>query len=163
MPGPMPKDPGVRQRRNKASTRALLRTDEAPRMRAPSLPAITKKRKRKVGGVTVEVEEVQEWHPMARRFWELVWSSPMTAEFVRADEPALFRLVFLVDLFWKRGSLAVATEIRMLEREFGLTPLSRRRLEWTVVQAEEAKDRHEERRIKRAEVIDVDPRGVLDA
>jgi len=56
-----------------------------------------------------------------------------------------------------------AKEIRLLEREFGLTPLSRRRLEWTVVQTEEAKDRREINRIKRAKVIDaVDPRGVLD-
>ena len=50
----------------------------------------------------------------------------------------------------------------MLEREFGLTPLSRRRLEWSVSQAEEAKDRHEQRRSKRATIIDGDPRKVLD-
>jgi hypothetical protein len=139
----------------------MLLAAEAPRMRAPSLPPLT--RTKKVKGELVQVTE--EWHPMARQFWELVWHSPMTAEFVRADEPALFRLVYLVDQFWKKGSLAVATEIRMLEREFGLTPLSRRRLEWTVVQAEEAKDRHEENRVKRATPIDgafVDPRGVLD-
>jgi hypothetical protein len=158
----MPKDPAVRQRRNKASTRALLLAAEAPRMRAPSLPPLT--RTRKVKGELVEVRE--DWHPMARAFWASVWNSPMTAEFVRADEPALFRLVYLVDQFWKKGSLAVATEIRMLEREFGLTPLSRRRLEWTVVQAEEAKDRREENRAKRAMPIDaefVDPRGVLES
>jgi hypothetical protein len=131
-------------------------------MRAPALPDLPAK-VRKVKGQEVEVS--QEWHPMARKFWALVWASPMMAEFVHADEPALFRLVYLVDQFWKKGSLAVATEIRMLEREFGLTPLSRRRLEWTVVQAEEAKDRHEENRIKRAVPIEaefVDPRGVLE-
>lgn len=130
-------------------------------MRAPSLPPLTKKRK--VKGVDVEV--AQEWHPMARRFWELVWSSPQHYEFIRADEPALFRLVYLVHLFWTKSSLALAAEIRMLEREFGLTPLSRRRLEWTVVQAEEAIDRREANRARRAVPIDAiaaDPRGVLD-
>lgn len=159
MPGPMPKDPSIRQRRNRTSTRAVLVVGEQPRSRAPVLPEL--KRQRKVGDTEVEV--VETWHPMAKKFWELVWSSPMAGEFLRADEPALFRLVYLVDQFWKSGSLALAVEIRMLEREFGLTPLSRRRLEWTAVQAEEAKDRHEEKRIKRAVVIEADPRGVLES
>ena len=160
MPGPMPKPAAIRQRRNKAATRALMLVEEQPRLRAPSLPKLTKTRK--VKGELVET--VMEWHPMARQFWTAVWASPMHHEFLRADEPALFRLVLLVHQFWsKGGSLAMAAEIRMLEREFGLTPLSRRRLEWTVAQAEEAKDRHEEKRIKRAEVVDLDPRGVLDA
>jgi hypothetical protein len=161
MPGPTPKDPALRQRRNKTSTRALLCTNELPRLRAPSLPKLTKNRK--VKGEVVEVTE--EWHPMARRFWEMIWRSPMTTEFLRADEPALLRLVFLVHQFWKGGSLAVAAEIRMLEREFGMTPMSRRRLEWAVVSTEEAKDRHEHNRAVRAKkVIDAepDPRGVLD-
>lgn len=86
----------------------------------------------------------------------------MSYTFLRADEPALFRLLMLVNMFWLTGGLAVAREIRMLEREFGLTPLSRRRLEWTVAQAEEATDRHENRRSRRAVIIEADPRGVLD-
>ncbi len=159
MPGPMPKDPAMRQRRNKTTTRALLQVNEQPRQRAPILPPLTKKRKQNGD----EIEEVEAWHPMARKFWEVVWSSPMRDEYLHADEPALFRLVCLVDQFWKTGSLAIAAEIRMLEREFGLTPLSRRRLEWTTVQVEEAKDKHEQNRIHRAKVVDVDPRGVLDS
>ncbi len=120
---------------------------DLPRLRAPRLP---------------DLGEGKTWHEMARLFWREVWSSPMHYEFVRADEPALFRLVALVDAFWKTGLLETAREIRMLEREFGLTPLSRRRLEWTVAQAEEAKDRHEEKRMKRAVVIDGDLREILE-
>jgi len=90
----------------------------------------------------------------------------MSSEFVHGDEPALYRLLMLVDKYWKYGSLEVAKEIRLLEREFGLTPLSRRRLEWTVAATEEAKDMHEVNRAKRAKkLIDakaVDPRGVLE-
>jgi len=86
----------------------------------------------------------------------------MRYEYVHGDEPALFRLLVLVNSFWTYGKLEVAKEIRLLEREFGLTPLSRRRLEWSVSQAEEAKDRHEQRRSKRATIIDGDPRKVLD-
>ena len=148
MPGPLPKDPAIRQRRNKSATRALLRADTLPRRQAPHLPALP---------------EGEEWHTMARKFWAAVWSSPMRYEYMRADEPALFRLVALVNTFWQSGSLAVAKEIRLLEREFGLTPLARRRLEWTVAQAEEAKDIHEHKRARRAKIIDGDPREVLDA
>ena len=86
----------------------------------------------------------------------------MHFEYIEGDLPALFRLVTLVDSFWREGGLEVAKEIRLLEREFGVTPLSRRRLEWTVTQTEEAKDIHEQKRAKRATILDVDPREVLD-
>lgn len=119
-------------------------------MRRPRLPA--------------HPDQKTGWHTMAKRWWKDVWSSPQAHEYLRADLGSLFRLVFLVDQFWKRGSLSLATEIRQLEREFGLTPLSRRRLEWTVAQTEEAKDQHEIKRARRArQLIDHDdPRGVLE-
>lgn len=145
----MPKDPTIRQRRNKSASRALLPAETAPREKPPRLPAFPG-------------EEGKTWHAMARRFWHDVWSSPMRHEFVRGDEPALVRLLYLVDVFWKTGKLDIAKEVRMMEREFGLTPLSRRRLEWTVAQAEEARDLHEHKRARRAVIIDsVDPREVL--
>lgn len=150
MPGPMPKDPAIRQRRNKSSTRALLPAETAPIQRAPRLPA-------KPDGKT--------WQALTRRWWLDVWHSPQRHEFLRVDLGALFRLAILVDAFWTSGELELAREVRLLEREFGLTPLSRRRLEWTVAQADEATDRREQQRVARAQVIDVaiDPRGVLDA
>jgi hypothetical protein len=97
---------------------------------------------------------------MARQWWADVWSSPQCREYLRADLPALYRLVKLVDVFWKKGDLSVATEIRLLEREFGLTPLARRRLEWQVIQTEEALDKREIKRRNRAKVVG-DPRDVL--
>src|SRR4030042_1063961 len=147
MPGPLPKNPSIRQRRNRSTSRAMLPAEVGHRKYRPRLPALPKDEK---------------WHPMAIKFWAEVWSSPMSHMFVEADLPALFRLLLLVHRFWNTGSLNVAKEIRMLEREFGLTPLSRRRLEWTVAQAEEATDRHEQRRSRRAVIIDADPRGVLN-
>jgi len=86
----------------------------------------------------------------------------MHYEYLRVDIHALYRLVILVDAFLKSGKLDTAKEIRLLEREFGITPLSRRRLEWSVAQAEEARDRHEQKRSRRALIIDGDdPREVL--
>lgn len=148
MPGPAPKSLGLRQRRNKSATQSLLPAEIEPRGKKPRLPTCPNE-----GG----------WHNMARRWWNDVWSSPMRYEFLRGDEPALFRLVALVDRFWKFGGLDVAREIRLLEREFGLTPLSRRRLEWNVAHAEDAKDKYELRRSRRAKIIDgsADPRQVL--
>lgn len=146
MPGPMPKDPAVRQRRNKSSSRAVLLVQAGQLAEKPRLP---------------NCPDGEGWHNMAKRWWDDVWSSPMCEQYLQGDLPALFRLVVLVDTFWKSGALNVAKEIRLLEREFGLTPLARRRLEWTVAQAEEATDRLEYRRSKRARDV-TDPREVLD-
>ncbi len=147
MPGPMPKDPKIRQRRNKSASRALLPAETAPIESAPRLP---------------NCPDERGWHSMAHRWWQDVWASPMHFEFVRGDVPALFRLIVLVNSFWWNGKLDVAKEIRLLEREFGLTPLSRRRLEWSVAQAEEAKDKHEHHRSKRGLILAADPRKVLE-
>lgn len=90
----------------------------------------------------------------------------MNSEYIRGDEPALQRLLYLVDRYWKYHSLEVAKEIRLMEKEFGLTPMSRRRLEWTIGEVNEAREKHEINRAKRArKMIDAkaeDPRGVLD-
>jgi hypothetical protein len=104
----------------------------------------------------------EAWHPLARRWWKEVWASPQRYEYMRADLGALFRLADLVDIYWKTRKLAVAKEIRLLEREFGLTPLSRRRLEWQAAASEEAKDKHERRRARQATPISGDPRGALE-
>ena len=138
MPGPLPKNPTVRQRRNAKSTRALLPAEKNPIKRAPSLPP----------------NPTGDWNDLTVKWWADVWSSPLRDEFLRADIGALFRLAILVDMFWKTGKLSVASEIRLLEREFGLTPLSRRRLEWTTATAEDQKDRRELTRARRAKVID---------
>ena len=148
MPGPLPKDPKIRQRTNKSATRALLPAETAPILKAPRLP---------------NHPDSKGWHNMARLWWRDVWASPMRFEFLRGDLPALLRLVMLVDTFWREQELDVAREIRLLEREFGLTPLSRRRLEWSVAQAEEAKDLHEQKRSKRAIILDnIDPGKILE-
>jgi hypothetical protein len=138
----------MRQRRNKASGRAILPAESSPIEGTPRLP-------RNPTG--------KGWHPLTKNWWRDVWASPIHQEFLRPDLGALFRLAILVDMFWKTGKLPIAAEIRLLEREFGLTPLSRRRLEWTVTQTEDAKDRQEQKRARRATIIDgADPREVLN-
>ena len=70
----------------------------------------------------------------------------MASEYVVADEHGLFRLAVLVDGFWWKPSKELAAEIRLQEQRYGLSPLDRRRLEWTVEQADEAQERGRKRR-----------------
>lgn len=132
MPGPVPKDPSARSRRNKTSTRATLSSDGIPEAERPEIP------------------ERPWWHPMARQWWESVWASPMASEYVEADHEALYRLLLLVHDFWiaetPSDRIKVSAEIRLQQVNFGLTPYDRRRLEWSIESAEESKDRGRRRR-----------------
>ena len=59
----------------------------------------------------------------------------MIAEWCDADVPALVALAKLVDAFWSSGpdeSARLHAEVRMASREFGLSPLSRRSLQWEI-------------------------------
>lgn len=127
MPVP-PKDVSARARRNKAVTRRTLSAVPAG-VRRPNLPRLPSGR----------------WHPMAVKWWDELWASPMAAELVRVDARVVLRLAVLENDFWSAetvtGRLAVAGEIRLAQRDFGLTPLDRRRLEWTIEAVDEARDK----------------------
>jgi len=103
----------------------------APRKRAPSLPARG---------------EGLEWQKLTRAWWRDLWHSPMADEYLRADEHALFRLAVLIDMFWTAPSKDIAAEIRLQQQAFGLTPLDRRRLEWSIEQVNAAQSRTHARR-----------------
>ena len=66
----------------------------------------------------------------------------MADEWVAADIPSLFRLASLEDMFWRAGVAAdrvrLASEIRQQQMQFGLTPMSRRQLQWEVKRVEAA-------------------------
>lgn len=124
MRGPIPKDPRLRQRRNRVATAAVLRElPRSERRRTPSLP------KRSDG---------QAWHPLTKTWWRDIWRSPMAAEYLRADLHGLYRLAMLVDRFWLDPKPTLAAEIRLQQTCFGLTPLDRMRLRWEVERVEEA-------------------------
>lgn len=135
MPGPAPKDPKLRQRRNKTTTAAtlLMAVPDPPKKKSaekdtgkkgvPLLPA------RATGEVP--------WHPETIVFWREVWASPMAAEFIDADVPGLVIVARLVDRF-NYGDVGLAAEIRLQRQCFGLTPLDRRRLQWEIERVEAA-------------------------
>ena len=125
-----------------------MQAEDAPRQRAPRLP-------RREGG--------DDWHSLTRAWWRDIWRSPMASEYVNADIHALYRLAALIDRFWREPSVALSAEIRLQQQAFGLTPLDRRRLEWTIEQAETASTRRQQRKVRRAQDGDIDPREALRA
>jgi hypothetical protein len=112
---PIPKPPGTRRRRNAAPAPTKLRADQTTREGVPPLP------------------EASSFLPSTREWWKTIWSSPMATIWLDADVPALVRLAFLVDTA-SRGDARgyVLRAIQALEDRFGLSPLSRRRLQWEI-------------------------------
>jgi hypothetical protein len=116
MPGPPPKPPGQRRRRNKQP-------------KAERLPV-------KAGRKAPPLPEAERMLPPTRAWWATVWSAPMAAVYLDADVPALARLATLIDRMNQgESSSRLLSEIRSLEDRFGLSPLARRRLQWEVEQA----------------------------
>lgn len=62
----------------------------------------------------------------------------MAAVWLESDVPALIRLGHLIELTEKvKVSALIVGEIRQIEDRFGLSPKSRRMLQWEIAQAEE--------------------------
>lgn len=134
------KDASVRHRNNKAPSRATLHAVDPETAEIPELrPRIIVK-----DGVDSEGEFWQKsievaWQPNTILWWDSVWLSPMRSEFTGPDIEGLQMLAVLVDIYWRNPNSHNHTEIRLSEQKFGLTPLDRRRLEWTIEDAEKAK------------------------
>lgn len=151
--GPPPKPAHLRQRTNKVVGAATLMTEEeASQNEVPQLPA------RSDGG----------WHPKVVEWWESVWRSPMASEYLDADmKGGLYLLADLHQARWKADNPAdlvkLAAEIRLQEVRFGLSPVDRSRLRWSIEQGETAAERTEARRERKAPKKERDPRSVLKA
>ena len=148
MPGPIPKPPGLRQRRNRVSTKATLPTEaEAAKQEIPPLPP----RKGK-------------WRPEVIFWWEVTWKSPMATEYLEADKPGLYILATLHQAFWtasNKDKFRYAPEIRQQSQKYGLTPIDRRGLQWEVERGDVASQRTQTRRKRKRPDPKEDPREVL--
>lgn len=119
MASPVPKPPGQRQRRNLRSTARVIETS----------------------GETVRPTLPDEYHDMTKDWWKVIWHSPISDEWVDADVPGLVALAQLVEDFWRadpRDRTKAHAEVRMASREYGLSPMSRRSLQWEVRRIEGA-------------------------
>lgn len=119
-PGPDPKHASVRARRNTTTTKAKLK-----------VPA---------NSVIPALPDDFTWHSRVEDWWQRVWSSPMRGEWADADLDGLYRGALLMQRLWApdadgnmcgvKDMKALASELRLLEAQFGLTPMARRSLQW---------------------------------
>jgi hypothetical protein len=152
MPGRLPKDLSVRQRTNRTSTRAVLHPLAEDEIEVPPLPT----------RLDDDGNEIL-WSSHLLRYWLRIWSSPMASEFhAQSDIEGLYRLAVLVEQFWRKPSATLNAEIRLYEQQFGLNPLARRRLEWTIAGAERATDEQAARAERKASKAPK-PQAVPDA
>lgn len=148
MRGTPPKDPALRQRRNKQPSAAKLRAD--PDAQVPPLPMDC------------------VWAPETIAEWFDIWRSPMASQFIEADFHGLLKLARLIDDFWTADSASMraklAVEIRLQRADFGLNPISRNRLHWEIDRGEQAQERSAKRRQRQETpppTPEQDPRAVL--
>lgn len=77
----------------------------------------------------------------------------MVAEFSQPDVDRLLMLIRLVEDFYRAETptqrVELSREVRLLSAEFGLSPISRRRLQWQIAQVAEAQDRSAATRTRR--------------
>jgi preprotein translocase subunit SecD len=111
---------------------------------------------------------IEDWHPRVIEWWHSVWTSPMAEEYLGADiKGGLYLLAELHQRRWTETQTAVliglAAEIRQQEIRFGLSPIDRRRLQWSIEQGETADERTKRRRESKqlTETSKKDPRNVL--
>jgi hypothetical protein len=130
MPGPAPKDPSVRARQNRSSTRATLSADHD--IEAPPLP------------------EGFAWHSLTKQWWVGLWASAMAPEYADMDIHGLFRVAMLMNDFWLAETAKQRAEIQVrLEKadaDFGTNPLARRRLEWQIETTKDSQAKGQKRR-----------------
>ncbi|WP_136246204.1 hypothetical protein [Mycobacterium intracellulare] len=125
------KHPSVRARRNKTTTRATLKPVDNPEI--PDLPP------------------GPDWYPQVRDWWTRAWSSPMVPEWTDSDVDTMYLAAKLMQEFWSAETSAnvcraLAGEIRQLLAQCGLTPMSRRSLQWEIERGEEAQAKTKARR-----------------
>jgi hypothetical protein len=147
VPGPSPKHPAQRRRRNKPSTATTLVATRSS-LPAPVLPERTTT-DLETGEVTVI-----EWHPAATEYFTAVQESPMASEYVRVDYSLMLITAELIhDFHTGRSGMTkkeLASEIRLQMKEQGQTAMGRRSLQFAIEQADEATDKGDRRRASRS-------------
>lgn len=127
--GPQPKDPEVRQRRNKASTAAELPAPGSPELRKVKIPSLN--------GELLGLGRRVAIKAPVRRWWNEVWRSPMAPRWLKTDVEvlyicALIRQQIVVFALEGKSVASLASELRQQEARVGLDVLARRRLDWRI-------------------------------
>ncbi len=96
-----------------------------------------------------------KWDKRSRKVWRGWWASPMAGRWLDSDADMLLLLLETVNAFYAaengREKALLATEIRLRSANFGLDPMSRRRLGWVIEPSKPARPP-----VKRALKTDLD-------
>lgn len=136
-----PADQQIQKRGSKAELVERLVAAESP---VPPLPAHPPRYTDEGGKIPIE------WDAQTVAWWNDVWTSPMAAEWDPSDVHNVLVVALLYDDIWSastpKGRKDALAEYRLQRADLGLSPYSRRRLEWTIETAAEAVDRGTRRR-----------------
>lgn len=149
--GPMAKHPSARRRGNAAASTAreiVLRQPGDPLRPVPALP----ERHRVVDGERLPIA----WHPEATKAWAQLWQFPLVYQAPEVDQHLLQVYIGLIDNFWEkleagRAITEQANQIRAFSELWGIGEKSRRHLQITIQEAEEAIERGTRQIAKRVE------------
>jgi hypothetical protein len=91
-------------------------------------------------GPIPELPPIYEWSEDTLRWWRAIWGTPMATQWnVAGDAEALSILALVRQRFLEGDTrVAVATELRQLTDDFGLSPKGRQLRRWIVTE-EDAK------------------------
>ena len=79
------------------------------------------------------------YDPHVYRWWAAVQTDPIASEYLASDWCALISAAALLDGFCRTGRVGYLSEFRAWCREFGLGPMARRSLQWTIRRVEPTK------------------------
>ena len=136
---PLPKHPEARQRGKRSTTAATLPATVDHEV--PPLPDTAD------WLTTIESSGAGvEWPVAVQEWWSTIWQSPMSAEFLDSDHPQLYLAAFYlaqaVDPALKMSErLAAGRQHEGLIKNFGLSPMARRSLQWEIEKVSEAQER----------------------
>lgn len=148
MPGPLPKPSSSRQRRNKSASKATLTL--AIKHDVPELP----EPQEWIGcpfSSDSDFYYEPEWSEPVRQWWEDIWTSPMSNEFHESDVHGLYQAAMYLHesrnpMLKPAERLGFGRAYEAAVKNFGLTPMSRRTLQWEIARADEATDKNESRK-----------------
>jgi hypothetical protein len=157
----MAKHPSARRRTNAAASTAreiVLRSPDEPLRPVPELPARRLQQDVEdpdTGKTRKEIVEV-EWHDSAKIAWTELWQFPLVYAAPEVDHHLLYVYIALIDDFWRkleagRAVTEQANQIRAFSEQWGVGEKSRRHLQITIQEAEEAIERGMTQQRKRVE------------
>ena len=154
--GPPPSAPGTAARRHKTSTKASLKL--AVNHDVPALPPaqdwfqIDPNANVDTAFPPIDPDTRKpSWPTPVQRWWNDIWSSPMSNEFVHSDIQGLYMAAFYLaqalNPYAKLSDrLASGKAHEACIRNYGLNPMARRTLQWEIERTKEAQERGAKRR-----------------